>query len=73
MEEIKTFFMQELFKSGVLVLSTHNISLAHTPKIIRNIVNIYDEVFSKLNHAIEFQMLQEELKVAPLKPLFKVR
>jgi len=72
-DEIKTFFMQEIFKRGVLVLSTHNITLAHTPKINSAIAATYNEGFSELNRVLESQTLREELTVEPLKPLFKVR
>ena len=72
-DEIKTFFMQEIFKRGVLVLSTHNITLAHTPKINSAIAAAYNEVFSELNRVLKSQTLREELTVEPLKPLFKVR
>lgn len=72
-DEIKTYFMQETFKKGLLVLSTHNITLAHTPKVIREIGSIYDYVFKKLNHVIRSGTLRSELEVEPLTPLFKVR
>ena len=72
-DEIKTFFMQEIFKRGVLVLSTHNVTLAHTPRVIRKVSSVYDEVLSELHRAIESEALRDELRVEPLKPLFKVR
>lgn len=72
-DEIKTFFMQEVFRRGVLVLSTHNMTLAHTPKIITEIVDVYSEVFRELHRVLESQTLREELTVEPLSPLFKVR
>ena len=72
-DEIKTYFMQEVFKRGLLVLSTHNITLAHTPKVVKKISRIYDQVFSEMHRVIEAQTLRDELEVEPLKPLFKVR
>jgi glutamate-1-semialdehyde 2,1-aminomutase len=72
-EEIKTYFMQEVFKRGILVLSTHNITLAHTPKIITKIVEAYRDVFIDLARVIKSQSLRQELQVEPLKPLFKIR
>ena len=72
-DQIKTYFMQEVFQKGVLVLSTHNITLAHTPKIITKIADIYSEVFGQLHRVLESQTLYEELRVEPLKPLFKLR
>ena len=67
------FIFRKAFKKGLLVLSTHNITLAHTPKVIREIGSIYDYVFKKLNHVIRSGTLRSELEVEPLTPLFKVR
>jgi glutamate-1-semialdehyde aminotransferase len=72
-DEIKTYFMQQIFQRGVLVLSTHNITLAHTPRVITKIADIYSQVFGQLHRVLESQTLRQELKVVPLKPLFKVR
>ena len=72
-DELRTYFMQEVFKRGLLVLSTHNVTLAHTPRVINKISGIYNEVFNKLNQALSNETLREELKATPLKPLFKVR
>lgn len=71
--EIKTFFMQEVFKRGLLVLSTHNTTLAHTRKTSKRVAEIYSEVFSQLDRAIKNESLGNELRVAPLRPLFKIR
>ncbi len=72
-DEIKTYFMQEIFKKGLLVLSTHNISLAHTPSVIREISSIYEEVFGNLSRVLRDKTLREELRAVPLRPLFRVR
>jgi glutamate-1-semialdehyde 2,1-aminomutase len=72
-EEIKTYFMQEIFQEGILVLNTHNITLSHTPKIISRVSESYNRVFAKIRNVIESNRLKEELKVPALVPLFKVR
>ena len=72
-DEIKTFFMQEIFKRGVLVLSTHNVSLAHRPQIVKRISDAYGEVFCEMHSVIDAGTLRQKLEVEPLKPLFKVR
>lgn len=71
--EIKTFFMQEIFQEGVLVLNSHNITQAHDKKIIIKIVAAYSKVFGRIAKAISKGALREELRVSPLEPLFKVR
>jgi glutamate-1-semialdehyde 2,1-aminomutase len=72
-DEIKTFFMQEAYKRGLLVLSTHNITLAHKPNLVSRTSQIYFDVFRELNRVIDSRVLRNELNVEPLKPLFKVR
>lgn len=72
-QEIKTYFMQEIFQEGVLVLGTHNITQAHSNRIIDIIADAYLRVFQKIKNVLESENLREELKVQPLVPLFKVR
>lgn len=72
-EEIKTYFMQLIFERGLLVLGTHNVTLAHKEKIVKKISEIYYEVFEIMKDKVEKGLLKRELKVEPLKPLFKVR
>jgi len=72
-EEVRTFFAQETFKRGVLVLSTHNVTLAHNSKQRASVIEVYNEVLALLSDAINSGKLRESLEVEPLKPLFKVR
>jgi len=72
-EEIKTYFMQLIFERGLLVLGTHNVTLAHKQKVVKKISEIYFEVFGTMKDKIEKGALRSELKVEPLKPLFQVR
>jgi len=70
---IKTYFMQEMFKKGVLVLSTHNNSLSLTEKISEQVINIYGEVISDLSKSITDTSLLSKLHVKPIQPLFTLR
>ena len=72
-EEIKTYFMQLIFERGLLVLGTHNVTLAHKQKVVKKISEIYFDVFEVMKDKIEKGTLRSQLKVEPLKPLFKVR
>ena len=72
-EDLKTYFMQEIFQEGVLVLGTHNISLAHTDKIVKKIADSYFKVFKKIKTAIDTESLRQQLRVSPITPLFRVR
>ena len=70
--ELKTFFMQEMFRSGILILSTHNVTLAHNKKIRGVIISKYERVLTLMKKAISEGNLKDKLEVMPLKPLFKV-
>jgi glutamate-1-semialdehyde 2,1-aminomutase len=72
-EELKTFFMQEMFQRGVLILNTHNISLAFSKKDLKVVEFAYSATLQALSRAIEQGNLREKLLVKPLVPLFKVR
>lgn len=72
-DELKTFFMQEMFQKGVLILNAHNISLAFGRKELRIVLKAYSETLQKLSEVIASQTLREKLNVEPLVSLFKVR
>ena len=71
--ELKTYFFQEMFQAGVLVLNSHNVSQAHNVRVINQIIDSYSVVLNKLANVLQKGTLREELKVEPLIPLFKVR
>jgi len=71
--EIKTFFLQEMFKRGVLILGSHNISFSHTKKDIDKLIEIYQEVLPLIKQHIKEDTLMENIKGDILQPLFKVR
>ena len=70
---IKTFFLQEMFKRGVLVLGTHNVSWSMKPHDIAKIKDTYSEVFGEISMKITNGTLLENLFCDPILPLFKVR
>ena len=71
--ELKTYFMQEMFRRGILILSTHNVTLAHNKKIRGVVISKYERVLTLMKKAISEGNLKDKLEVMPLKPLFKVR
>ena len=71
--EIKTFFMQEMFKIGILILGTHNISIAHNAKSRQKIIDSYAIVLKLIKEVLENNSLKSRLEVSPIQPLFKVR
>lgn len=71
--EIKTLFMQEMFRRGIYSLGTHNLSYAHSDDDIRRLLDVYAEVFALIKNAVSEGNLHEQLECEPLVPLFKVR
>ena len=71
--EIKTYFMQECFKEGILVLGTHNVTTMHTKKIVKEIASAYSKILSRIASKLKGNQLRDSLEVEPLAPLFKVR
>lgn len=72
-ENIKSFFLQEMFKAGVLVLSTHNISLGLKKRDIGKVLIAYELVLTHLKDALLSDTLSLRLKCDPVKNLFTIR
>ena len=70
---LRTYFMQEMFQAGVLILNSHNVSLALTDKIIDELLTKYSTVLNLMREGIEQEMITEKLRAKPLEPLFKLR
>jgi len=71
--DIKTLFLQEMFKRGILTIGTHNISYSHTDAYVTALLNAYDEVFEIISDSINKGKLTDLLEAEPLIPLFKIR
>ena len=71
--KVKTYFLQEMFKRGVLVLSTNNVTTTLSQKDISKILTAYAEVFEAISQALERDSLDALLECQPIVPLFKVR
>ncbi len=71
--EIKTFFLQEMFKRGILTLGSHNISFSHTKEIVDQLLDVYAEVLPLVKENIKNKTLLENIQGDILQPLFKVR
>jgi len=71
--EIKTYFLQEILKRGIITLGTHNLSFSHTEADIDNLIMVYAKVLPSIKQHIDNQTLLENIHGEILKPLFKVR
>jgi glutamate-1-semialdehyde 2,1-aminomutase len=71
--EIKTFFLQEMFKRGILILGSHNLSFSHTKEDVDNLLGAYKEVLPMIKNHIDNKNLIENIHGDILQALFKVR
>ena len=71
--KVKTYFLQEMFKRGILVLSTNNVTTTLSQKDISKILTAYAEVFEAISQVLERDSLDALLECQPIVPLFKVR
>ncbi len=71
--QIKTLYLQEMFKRGILTVGTFNISFAHTDADVNALAKAWDEVMGILAGGIMTGNLGSLLECDVLVPLFKVR
>ena len=72
-DQIKTYFLQEMFAEGILVQGTHNISLSHSKKVLKEVAQSYEKVLEKIHGALIKEDLEERIKAEVPLPIFKVR
>jgi glutamate-1-semialdehyde 2,1-aminomutase len=70
---LKTYFMQEMLKEGVLILSTHNNSLSLNERIANKLMDKYGSVLDKMSKTIYNGSILSKLESKPLTPLFSTR
>ena len=71
--EIKTLFIQEMIKRGILINSSFNLNFAHGGLEKYKILQAFEEVFCIIFDCLKNSSMQLFLKSLPIKPLFKVR
>lgn len=71
--EIKTLFMQEMFKRGIFTIGAQTLSYAHSDADIDALLACYQEVFGLIGDAVATSTVKDRLECEPLVPLFKVR
>ena len=69
--EIKTFFMQEMLKRGILIIGSHNLSFSHSKKEIDQLLSTYTEVLPMIKRRIKANDLLENINGDVLKPTIK--
>lgn len=71
--DIKTLYLQEMFRRGILTITTNNMSYSHSDEDLSKLFKAYDEVLALLKEAIQNKKIENYLNCKPLEPLFKVR
>lgn len=71
--QLRSLFIQEMAKRGVLINSSHNLSFSHKAHHIDSLLTAYDEILPILVSAVEHQCLEKYFTGTPLESVFKVR
>jgi len=71
--EVKTLFLQEMFKNGILIIGSLNVSLAFGNREISLIEKAFEKTLKSLSSAIESGNVRSYLHADPLVPLFTLR
>jgi adenosylmethionine-8-amino-7-oxononanoate aminotransferase len=72
-ELIKTFYMVEMLKHGVLTSGSHNICYALNKVDLEHILNAYEKTFITLSNLIKTGKLNNSLPCPIIRPVFNVR
>ena len=62
-----------MFKRGILILGSHNLSFSHTKEDVDNLLGAYKEVLPMIKNHIDNKNLIENIHGDILQALFKVR
>jgi len=72
-EAIRTLFIREMLRNGVLILGSHNICYAHGPNEVAHVLSAYDEALARVAKALGTGDLAGVLGIPPIEPIFRVR
>lgn len=70
---LKSYFIQELCKRGILSLGSHNINLAHGEEDVVRLLEVYAEILPTLIRLDAEGAIHQALDGEPIQPVFKVR
>lgn len=72
-EAIKTYYMRQMLRNGVLTQGSHNICYAHDNRDISKVVNAYDITLSSLEKELDMGGLESRLPGGAIEAIFRVR
>lgn len=70
---LKTFYMQEMIRRGILVANSHNISFTLSMLEMEKSVAAYQEVLGLLKNHLDSNSLRDAMENPTIKSLFRVR
>jgi len=70
---VRSLFTQECVKRGVLLLATHNMTVAHDPLAIEQTLRVYAEVCKTLAKWLTEPHPEQHLEGEMIQPVFRVR
>jgi glutamate-1-semialdehyde aminotransferase len=73
LNEVKTLFLQEMLRRGVLVLGTHDVTTAFTPEDIARVSAAYAQALDVIVEALDTGEVAARLECDTLVPLFTLR
>lgn len=68
---LKTLFLQETVRRGILTMGAHNMSLAHAAEDVDWTLGVYREVFGVLRQAIDEGRVKQQLEGPEVEPVFR--
>ena len=72
-EAMKTLFIREMIRGGVLMLHSHNVCFAHGEEDIAHVLATYDRVFATMAEMLKQGDIEAQLDVPVIRPIFSVR
>ena len=73
LNEVKTLFLQEVLRQGVLVLNTHDVTTAFTDDDIAHVARVYSDALEVIETALVDGNVASRLECETLVPLFRLR
>ena len=72
-ESLKTLFIREMIRGGVLVLHSHNVCYAHDAADVEHVLSAYDKTFATIAEMLGRGNLDDELDVPVIRPVLSIR
>ncbi|MCB9989385.1 MAG: aminotransferase class III-fold pyridoxal phosphate-dependent enzyme [Rhodospirillales bacterium] len=72
-EAIRTRFLTDMLRNGILLSASHNICYAHSQVDIEKTKRAYDVTLSRIAEELEAGTLEQNLDIPPIRPVFQVR